>query len=592
MAEAGARRASPESIQVIDANIAIAGGGVAGCLAAVGAAEIGAKVVILEKGGIIERSGSIAAGVDHYIAILEQGEEWDKPGYLLRHIPAVTEGVTDLPAAARLIYGLPGMVKRLEAMGVDFQDPDKPDTPYYRHRAFGLPGEYYINFDGRHFKHSVGRAARKTGAKVLERVMVSEILMENGRPKGVVAFNIRTGAVYFVLAPTVILATGDANRIGKNASGLPFDSWHIPYNTGDGHGMALRAGATLASMEFTDSTVCPKGYSTQGLNAFVGAGAHFINALGERFMFRYHPAGERASRADLVNGVAGETLAGRGPVYCDCTHLPEEEARHLVRTLGVDRPALPAYFAQKNIDLSKEPFEVTVGEIATVRAGALFRGSGVHINEDAASDVPGIFAAGDCSSMNAAVAGAAVMGHVAGRSAARYAKTQIRPEPLSNDEIEHIHETLVRPLHQEQGLTFREFEDQVRAIVTHYIGYRREEKYLQEGLRRLQELRKREQELCAENYHGLMRVNEARNIRSVAEAIAFSAIERKETRASASHFRVDFPVTDDEHGRRIIMVEKGADDRLLVTSRQTGLPVDVLPEVPPDILAQEEGVAL
>lgn|SRR5574341_345724 len=592
MTETRARKAAAGSIQVVEADIAIVGGGVAGCLAAVGAAEIGATVAILEKGGIIERSGSIAAGVDHYIAILEEGEEWDKPGYLLRHIPVVTEGVTDLPAAARLIYGLPGMVKRLEAMGVDFQDPDKPDTPYYRHRAFGLPGEYYINFDGRHFKHSIGRAARKTGAKVFERVMVSEILMDDGHPKGVVAFNIRSGAVYFVLAPTVILATGDANRLGENASGLPFDSWHIPYNTGDGHGMALRVGARLANMEFTDSTVCPKGYSTQGLNAFVGAGAHFINAQGERFMFKYDPKGERASRAALVNGVVEETLAGRGPIYCDCTHLPEEEARHLVRTLGVDRPALPDYFAQKNIDLSKQPFEVTVGEIATVRAGALFRGSGVHIDADAASSVPGIYAAGDCSSMNAAVAGAAVMGHVAGQSAARFARTQPRPEPLTKDEIERLHETLVCPLHQEQGITFRQFEDEVRHIVTHYIGYRREEKYLQEGLRRLQLLRQREQEMVAENYHGLMRVNEARNIRAVAEALATSAIERKETRASAAHFRVDFPVTDDEHGRRIIMVEKGADDRLLVTSRQTGLPVDVLPEVPPDILAQEEGVAL
>jgi succinate dehydrogenase/fumarate reductase flavoprotein subunit len=253
-----------------------------------------------------------------------------------------------------------------------------------------------------------------------------------------------------------------------------------------------------------------------------------------------------------------------------------------VRTLGVDRPALPAYFAQKNIDLSKEPVEVTVGEIATVRAGALFRGSGVHIDADAASDVPGIFAAGDCSSMNAAVAGAAVMGHVAGRSAARYAQTQPRPEPLSKDEVERIHETLVRPLQKEEGLTFRQFEDEVREIVTHYIGYRREEKYLQDGLRRLQELRHREQELIAENYHGLMRVNEARNIRAVAEAIAFSAIERKETRASASHFRVDYPDTDDENGRRIILVKEGLEKQLVVTSRPTGLPSGVLAEIPAD----------
>jgi hypothetical protein len=67
-------------------------------------------------------------------------------------------------------------------MGIDFQDPDMDHVPYYRHRAFGLPGEYHINFDGKDFKHVIGRAARRTGAVVLERVMVTDILMQEGRP--------------------------------------------------------------------------------------------------------------------------------------------------------------------------------------------------------------------------------------------------------------------------------------------------------------------------------------------------------------------------------------------------------------------------
>jgi len=549
---------------------------VAGCLAIVGASEIGAQVAVCEKGGIIERSGSIAAGVDHYIAILEEGEEWDTPDYLLRHIPKITEGVTDIDAAERLIYGLKPMVSRLEAMGVDFKDPDK-EVAYYRHRAFGLPGEYHINFDGSDFKFHIGRAARRTGAKIYERVMVSEVLMQDGQPKGAIAFNIRHGAVYIILAKAVILATGDANRIGKNASGHAFDSWHMPYNTGDGHGMALRAGAQLANMEFTDSTVSPKGYSTQGLNAFVGAGAYLRNAQGERFMYKYSPAGEQARRADLVNGVVSETLAGRGPIFCDCTHLPEEETRHLARTLGVDRPALPDFFVQKKIDLSKDAFEVSVSEIATVRAGALFRGAGVHINADCSSSIPGIFAAGDCSSMNAAVAGAAVMGHVAGQTAARYAQSQPRPEPISKEENDRLQETLFRPMTVKEGIAFNEFEDEVRGIVTNLIGYRRDEGRLQEALARLNALRAKEATMQAGNFHALMRVNEARNIRAVAESLAASALERRETRGGAAHYRLDYPETDDENGRRMIMVQDDG-KQLKVTSRPTGLPAAVLPK--------------
>ncbi len=572
-------RAPTQKFQTIETDIAIIGGGVAGCLAALGAAEVGAKVVICEKGGIIERSGSVAAGVDHYIAILEEGPEWDTPEYLLRHIPAVTEGVTDIEAAGRLVYGLKPMVHYLENLGVDFHDPENDDVPYYRHRAFGLPGQYHINFDGHNFKRSIGHAVRKTGAKVLERVMVTEILMEDGRPKGVVAFHIRHGAVYFILARAIIVATGDANRLGRNASGFPFDSWHMPYNTGDGHAMSLRVGAKLGNMEFTDCTLTPKGYSTQGLNAFMGGGARLINALGEQFMPKYSPNAERAKRAELVNAVVSEILAGRGPIYCDCTHLPEPDIRRLERTLGVDRPALPDFFAQKKIDLAKEPFEISVGEIAIVRAGALFRGSGVDIDADCNSNIPGLFAAGDCSSVNAAVAGASVMGHVAGISAGRYALSQSRPKPLSADEQERIRETLYQPLQKEQGLKFHQFEDEVRSIVTGLIGYRRDERRLREARRRLNALRAREAELVAEDYHGVMRVNEARSIRAVAEALAASAIERRETRGGAAHFRVDYPEKDDDTGLRITLVEQVGDE-LQVSSRPTGIPSTVLSEVP------------
>jgi succinate dehydrogenase/fumarate reductase flavoprotein subunit len=409
--------------------------------------------------------------------------------------------------------------------------------------------------------------------------MVSEILMENGQPRGVVAFHIRHGTVYCVTAKAVVVTTGDANRIGRNASGFAFDSWHMPYNTGDGHAMALRAGARLGNMEFTDCTLTPKGYSTQGLNAFMGGGAYLINARGERFMPNYHPDAELAERAELVNGVVSELLAGRGPVYCDCTHLPEPDIRRLERTLGVDRPAMPIFFEQKKIDLAKEPFEIVVGEIATVRAGALFRGAGVNIDADCASSIPGLFAAGDCTTMGAGVAGAAVLGHVAGQSAGRYAKSRPRPKPLPGEEQARIRETLYKPLQKDEGILFNQFEDEVRAIVTGLIGYRRDEARLQEALRRLNALKTREADLMAEDYHGVMRVNEARSIRAVAEALAVSAIERRESRGGAAHFRVDYPRRDDEIGLKIIMVEQ-AGDKLRASSRPTGLSPTVLPESP------------
>jgi adenylylsulfate reductase subunit A len=558
------------SIETIETDVVVIGGGVAGCLAVIGARKAGARVVVCDKGGRLERAGSVGGGVDHFTAILEEGPEWDTPEYFLKHIPAHTEGVTDIDVVERLVYGLKPMVHLLEEIGVDFRDPENPDVKYYRHRSFGLPGKYQINFDGTNFKHIIGRAARRTGARVLERTMVADLLTEGESPRGVVAFNIRDGTVYLILGRAVVIATGDANRIGKNASGHPFDSWHFPYNTGDGRAMALRIGARLANMEFVDSTVSPKGYSTQGLNAFVGAGAHFINASGERFMFKYHPSGERGRRADLINGLITETLEGRSPIFCDCTHLPQDEVHRLVNTLGVDRPALPDFFAQKNIDLTKEPFEVCVTEIASVRGGEIFRGGGVHIDKEGCSNIPGIFAAGECSTVSVGVASACVIGNLAGKNAAAFALSRTKSTPFTKAQQKQIVDTIYHSLQTQEGIAPRAFEDQVRSLVTDYVGYRREEGLMQKGLTGLRQLRLQEPTMKAEDYHGVMRVYEAKNIRANAEAMAVSAIERRETRSGAAHVRVDYPETDNENEVRIIMVEQvGAEMQTL--SRQTGL---------------------
>ena len=561
---------SSEPIQTLETDVVVIGGGVAGCLGVLGATQAGAQVVVVDKGGLLERAGSVAGGTDHFMAVLEEGPEWDTPEYLMKYMPALVAGVADIEAIERLIRGLKPMVQLLETLGVDFHDPENPEIPYYRHRSFGMPGTYTINFDGTNFKHIIGRSARRTGAKVLERTMVADILMDDGCPRGVVAFNIRTGEVYVILARAIVIATGDANRLAKNASGHAFDSWHFPYNAGEGRDMALRSGARLANMEFIDCTVSPKGYSSQGLNAFVGAGAHFINRLGERFMFKYHPAAEAGRRSDIIDGWVTETLEGRGPIYCDCTHLPEDEVQRLANTLGIDRPALPAFFEQKNIDLTKEPFEVCVTEIASVRGGQPFRGSGVHIDKDSSSSTPGIFSGGDCSTTSSGIAGATVMGHIAGQSAAQFASSQSKVRPLSSEEKEQIREKLYRPMQLEDGVTSHEYEDRVRSIVTDYVGLRREESSMQEGLKLLRELRSQENGIKAVDYHGVMRVNEARAIQINAEALAVSAIERKESRGGAAHVRVDYPETDNETGLRIIMVEM-VDDELKATSKPTGL---------------------
>ncbi len=540
--------------QTIDTDVLVIGGGVAGSLAAIGATELGARVAVIDKGGLLERCGSIAAGVDQILAVADDGPEWDTPEYLLQHIPKLTDYVVDMKPVETFVRGLPGMLRKLEKMGVPFRDPST--GKYFRHRTFGLPGEYHIDFDGSKFKPKIARAVLDSKSQVFLRTMGINFLAHDGQAVGVSAFHIRSGEYYFFRAKAIILATGDTNRLSRNSSGLPFDSWHCPYNTGDAQAMAARNGVALANMEFTENTITPKGISSQGTNSLTGLGAYFINAKGERFMFKYDPAGERARRDLLTSAIVSETLAGNAPIYCDCRHLSEDILARLEETLGVDRPSLPRWFKEKGIDLKKEPFEVTVSEFSSRRGGVYFRGSGILIDEKTATNLTGLFAAGDCCTVSGGISGAAVMGYEAGKEAARFSRHNGAEATVQDQEIETERDRLFYPCRNPGGASPREYEDKIRRVVTDYIGYERTEEKLRKALGELRTLSSEESALRAQDYHELMRAHEARNIREVAEMVATAALERRESRGSYSHFRADFPNRDDANWRKMIVLKK------------------------------------
>jgi succinate dehydrogenase/fumarate reductase flavoprotein subunit len=539
---------------ILDTDVLIIGGGVAGCLAAIGATELGARVAVLDKGGLLERCGSIAAGVDQILAVAEDGPEWDTPEYLLQHIPKLTDYIVDMKPVETFVRGLPGMLRKLEKMGVPFRD--RATGKYFRHRTFGLPGEYHIDFDGSKFKPKISRAVIDSKAQLFLRTMAVNFWLRKNQAVGASGFHIRTGEFYCFRARAIVLATGDTNRLSRNASGLAFDSWHCPYNTGDAQAMAARHGVFLANMEFTENTITPKGISSQGTNSLTGLGAHFINAKGERFMLKYDPAGERARRDILTSAIVAETAAGNAPLYCDCRHLPPDTLQRLEETLGVDRPSLPRWFKEKGIDLKKEPFEVTVSEFSSRRGGVYFRGSGILIDDTTATNIAGLFAAGDCCTVSGGISGAAVMGYEAGRQAATFARHNGAEECFQDQEIEAERERILYPCRNANGIAPRDYEDRVRRIVTDYVGYRRTETKLRSAIEELRRLASEEPSLVARDSHELMRAHEARSIREVAEMVATAALERRESRGSYSHFRADFPKRDDRKWRKMIVLKK------------------------------------
>jgi adenylylsulfate reductase subunit A len=542
----------------MDTDVLVIGGGVAGTMAAIPALEAGLKVVICEKGRILDHCGSIGCGVDHYLTVMDTGPEWDTPEFLLKHVPELTDGIVDMAVAGRVIHEMPRIFRKIEAMGVDFKDRKTGD--YYRLRSFGLPGTYHINFDGTDFKKHLGERVRKGKATVLMRTMVVQLLVRDNRAYGAIAFNFRSGEWTVIRARAVVLAAGDVNRISRNASGLAFDSWHIPYNTGDAQAMGYHAGAALANMESVEATLTPKGFSCQGLNALVSLGAYFVNKAGERFMFKYDKKGENARRAVIADGVINEYLLGNGPIYLDCRHLPQEMLDRMEHTLQVDRYTLPAYYQQKGVNFREELVEVSVSELSIRRSGVYFRGSGLAVDVNGETAVEGLFAAGDCATVSGGISGAAVLGHIAGEGVVQ----RIRATPGALPEVDRktldeVRARAVAHLRQTDGLPWKEYEEATRQTVSDYVGVRRDERGLRLALDTLCALARREPTLNADDLHGLMRVHEAKNIRMNAEIMATASLARQETRTGSSHFRMDYPKTDDANWRKFVIVERGAD---------------------------------
>jgi len=247
----------------LDTDVLIVGGGLAGNNAAIGAIEKGARVLIVDKSAI-ERCGAIAGGVDHFMAYLGTAA-WDTRETYLEWVGKIARGTVNLSVQnAVFCRELGSAMDRMERIGCTLK---QPDGTYYRTTSMGQPGPYFINFNGKRLKPLLAQEAKRLGAQALEKCAITGLLTDHGAVVGAVGFHIRKGTFYIISAKAIILATGNTNRIFENPTGLPFNTWQCPANTGAAQAMAYEAGAQLANMEIVRITLVPRGFSAAGLNA-------------------------------------------------------------------------------------------------------------------------------------------------------------------------------------------------------------------------------------------------------------------------------------------------------------------------------------
>lgn len=541
--------------RVHEAEVLVVGGGNAGINAAISAREEGADVLVVEKSDPA-RSGSIGGGVDHFLAYLETGPDWDSREGFLQWVTRVARGAVDLRFQNEVYCkgGRDATMARYAKVGSPLH---QPDGSYYRTQSYGQPGPYWINFNGKHLKFNLFRYARKLRARMLSHVVVTGLLTKGEQVIGCVGVNPRSGEFHICTGRAIVLATGNTNRMYKNHTPYRFNTWQCPANTGAAQALAFQAGAALANMEYMRWTVVPKGFSAAGLNALSGMGGKLINGHGEPFMSRYHPMGEKAPRFKIVEAVYTEIVEGRGPVYIDCRHLDPRDLSHLRDLLGWDKDTLPDYIEQMGVDLTRDPLEVMFSE--GLQSGpSEVCASGIMIDTDCMSTIPGVFAAGDCADQTRCLHLCSAGGARAGAAAARWVAGRPGPPPAVDvEQVARLKDYTFAPLRVQGGFHYTEIEDEISRVMWQNVGPTRSEQSLLAADRMLDDIHEKLDAIRAGDFHELMRAHEVKTMWQVAKVTTNASLHRKESRFGVYFRRTDYPETREEYTGQMVCRREG-----------------------------------
>ncbi|MCR5562799.1 MAG: fumarate reductase/succinate dehydrogenase flavoprotein subunit [Desulfovibrio sp.] len=541
------------SVRKIEADVIVVGGGSAGTFAAIKAKETNpeCRVVVLDKGPI-ETSGAIGRGMDALNVVSVPG--YGTPEDVVEALTKVTEGVLDQECAYVLGRDSLPIIKDLERY-TDRKPGDLfplDENGNYK-CSFLHPTNkaLYLAMDGEDIKRGLAREVRKLGCTVLDRTPACKLLTdENGKIAGMLAFNIRTGHFYEIKAPAVILTAGCVGKFGMPRDGYLSGIYEFPGNTGDAFTMAYHAGAELVNMECFQTNLLMKDFNGPACGyVVIPRGGYGVNALGQKYWSHGYWSG------DMFLAVWREFMEGRGPVYLKLDHLPEPTLKGLEKILwGTERTVRGQFHKQRNEDYHCwDSVEQGMEEI-TLCSG--HSNSGIFVNKDTETTVPGLFAAGDCAAVpQQYLTGAFVFGAIAGRMAAEYAskagKTGATPD------AEKLREDICAPLHRENGLPVELVETKIRTKISQYLTPPKSDPLMHKMMWWTERISREDiPQINVCDYHDLIRVTEIQSITECAEMAARASLFRTESRWGLSHYRLAYPARDPKWDAQYVIVKK------------------------------------
>ncbi|MCP2293814.1 Succinate dehydrogenase/fumarate reductase, flavoprotein subunit [Nocardia amikacinitolerans] len=571
----------------LDCDVLVIGGGTAGTMAALTAAEHGADVLLLEKAHV-RHSGALAMGMDGVNNAVIPGKA--TPEDYVAEITRANDGIVDQRTVYQTATRGFAMVQRLERYGVKFE---KDEYGEYAVRRVHRSGSYVLPMpEGKDVKKALYRVLRqrkmRERIRIENRLMPVRVLTSDGRAVGAAALHTRTGEFVAVGAKAVILATGPCGRLGLPASGYLYGTYENPTNAGDGYAMAYHAGAELSGIECFQINPLIKDYNGPAC-AYVANpfGGYQVNAEGERFVDSDYWSGQ------MMAEVKREIESARGPIYLKVSHLPDETLSTLEGILHTtERPTRGTFHANRGHDYRTHDIEMHISEIGLCSGHSA---SGVWVDEHARTTVPGLYAAGDlaCVPHNYMI-GAFVYGDLAGAHAASTLAELDAPRELPEDQLAAAHELVYRPLRQPDGPPQPQVEYKLRRFVNDYVAPPKTATKLSIAVETFERMRAEVEGIGARTPHELMRAVEVSFIRDCAEMAARSSLTRTESRWGLYHERADLPERDDNAWRYHLNLRKNANGEMEFLKRPVApylVPVPGLDDVPsadPTVVAVEQ----
>jgi adenylylsulfate reductase, subunit A len=593
----------------VETDLLICGGGMASCGSAVEAAhwakKHGLKVTVVDKAAM-DRSGAVAMGlsaINQYVGLRDGDNTMaDYVNYVRNDLM----GVTREDLVASIARHVDASVHLFEKWGLKiWLDADGK----YVHE-----GRWQLMINGESYKVIVAEAAKNAladaGAEVLERVFITEPIMDGDRIAGALGFSVRDDKFYVFKAKAVIGSMGGAVHVFKpRSSGEGLGrSWYPPFNSGASTYFHLMAGAELTCQEVRFIPVRFK-------DAYGPVGAWFLlfkatatNALGENYMQTNRPELEKWGPYGAVKPVPAnlrnwlmmlDVMDGKGPIYMQTAEAiqkianQETDPKALKKKLKeleseawedfLDMTISQAHlWAASNIAPEEKPSEIAACEPYFIGSHSGASGAWVSGPEDLQSDesrseyfwgytnmttVKGLFAAGDASgaSSHKFSSGSFTEGHIAAKAAIKFVLENNTQPAVDDAKVAELQAKILKPLD-----LFAENKDKttdpdinpayirpkmamfrLQKIMDEYAGgvtsqFFTSKQNLERGLELLEFLREDMENLAAENLHELMRCWENVHRTWQGEVHMRTILFREETRWPGYYFRTDTPEMKDE----------------------------------------------